>query len=47
VGTREKSELSLLAGRDAQPAQTLIYVCQNKTCQLPVNNPTDALTQLQ
>ncbi len=47
VGTRDKSELSLLAGRDPQPAQTLIYVCQNKTCQLPVNTPTDALTQLQ
>lgn len=46
VGTSEKSELSLLTGRDARPNQTLIYVCKNKTCQLPVNNPADALTQL-
>jgi hypothetical protein len=46
VGTREKSDLPLLAGRDAKPNQTLIYVCKNKTCQLPVNNPVDALDQL-
>jgi uncharacterized protein len=46
LGTRDKSELSLLEGRDAKPNQTLIYVCQNKTCKLPVNNPSDALTQL-
>ncbi len=46
LGTRDKSELSLLEGRDAKPNQTLIYVCQNKTCLLPVNNTADALTQL-
>ncbi len=46
VGTRDKSELALLAGRDAKPNQTLIYVCHNKTCQLPVDNPADAIAQL-
>jgi len=46
AGTSDKSELALLAGRDAKANQTLIYVCQNKTCKLPVNNPSDALTQL-
>jgi len=46
AGTRDKSELSLFADRDARPNQTLIYVCKNKTCQLPVNNPDDALAQL-
>jgi len=46
LGTRDRSELSLLEGRDAKPNKTLIYVCQNKTCKLPVDNPSDALTQL-
>jgi uncharacterized protein len=47
VGTRDKSELPLLAGRDAKANETFIYVCKNKTCQLPVNTPAEALTQLQ
>jgi len=46
LGTRDKSELALLDGRDAKPDQTLIYVCQNKTCKLPVTNSSDALNQL-
>jgi len=46
AGTRDKSELLLLKGRDAIPNQTLIYICQHKTCLMPVNNPEDALTQL-
>ncbi len=46
LGTRTNSELALLKGRAAKPHQTLIYVCQDKTCKLPVTNPTDAVTQL-
>ena len=46
LGTRDKSELSLLAGRDARPNQTLIYVCQNKTCKLPVESIESILEQL-
>ena len=46
LGTRDKSELSLLKDRDAKPNQTLIYVCQNKTCKLPVNSIESALEQL-
>ncbi len=46
AGTRTTSELALLVGRDAKPNQTLIYICQNKTCKIPVDNPTEALTQM-
>ncbi len=46
VGTQDKSELALLADREAKPNKTLIYICQNKTCKLPVHNPTEALLQL-
>jgi len=46
VGTRDKSELGLLAGREAKPHETWIYICQHQTCKLPVNNPSDAVHQL-
>jgi uncharacterized protein len=46
VGSDHKSSLPLLQGREPKLNQTLIYVCQNKTCKLPVSNPMDALTQL-
>ncbi len=36
VGTQTTSSLELLANRTAINGQTAIYVCQNKTCQLPV-----------
>jgi uncharacterized protein len=46
VGSDKKSELPLLEGREPMNNQTLIYVCQNKTCQLPVSTITEALIQL-
>ena len=46
VGTRDRSELALLAGREAKPNQTQIYICQNKTCKLPVDSIENALEQL-
>lgn len=46
LGTRDKSELALLTGRDARPNETLIYVCQNKTCKLPVESIESILEQL-
>ncbi len=46
AGTRDKSELNLLQGRDAKPGKTLIYVCENKTCKLPVDNTMEAISQL-
>jgi len=46
LGTEDKSTLALLEGREAKPGQMLVYVCYNKTCQLPVASVTDALSQL-
>jgi uncharacterized protein len=46
VGSNKKSELPLLEGREPKNNQTLIYVCQHKTCQLPVSSVADALKQL-
>jgi uncharacterized protein YyaL (SSP411 family) len=46
VGSNGKSELPLLQGREPKNNQTLIYVCQNKTCQLPVESINQALDQL-
>ena len=42
AGSAAKSELPLLKNRHSQN-KTLIYVCTNGTCQLPVEKPTDAL----
>ena len=41
----QKSELALLENRLGKP-QSLIYVCQNKTCQLPVQEVEKALAML-
>ncbi|MEQ9424673.1 MAG: thioredoxin domain-containing protein [Cyclobacteriaceae bacterium] len=43
VGTTSKSNLSLLKNRDAKPDKTLVYVCMNKTCKLPVGSVGEAL----
>ena len=42
LGSHESSELPLLKNKYV-PDQTLIYVCQNKTCKFPVINVEDAL----
>jgi len=47
LGSQTKSELPLLQGREAVDEQTIIYVCQNNTCQLPVNSVEQALKQIQ
>jgi len=46
LGSQTKSELPLLQGREAVDEQTIIYVCQNNTCQLPVDSVDKALKQL-
>lgn len=46
LGTETRSALPLLEGRDSKDGKTMIYVCSNKTCKLPVNNVEDALKQL-
>jgi uncharacterized protein YyaL (SSP411 family) len=44
-GTLSASELPLLEGRTATK-KTTIYVCRNRTCQLPVHSVREALEQL-
>ncbi|MCE6992584.1 thioredoxin domain-containing protein [Dyadobacter sp. CY323] len=46
TGTTTSSELPLLKNRTDLHGKTAIYVCFDKTCQLPVNNVEDALSQL-
>lgn len=46
VGTRDKSELELLQNRGEIEGKTAVYVCQNKTCQLPVTSVKEALVFL-
>lgn len=46
AGTIYASELPLLQGRKALDGQTTIYVCRNRTCQLPVHTVKDALKQM-
>ena len=46
LGAKEKSDLPLFEGREAKDDQTMIYVCRNKTCQLPVDNVNAATQQI-
>lgn len=46
VGSATKSNLPLLQGREPKPGETLIYICRDKTCQLPVTTIDEALAQL-
>lgn len=46
MGTESKSSLPLFEGRETTHEKTLIYVCRNKVCQLPVTHVTDALQQI-
>lgn len=41
----DKEDLPLLTGKSVA-GQTLIYVCENSVCQLPVANPGEALAQI-
>jgi uncharacterized protein len=46
AGTNTTSDLPLLENRTAIGGQTTIYVCKNRTCQLPVKTVAEALEQL-
>ncbi len=46
AGTVTSSSLPLLTDRQAINGTTTLYVCYNKTCQLPVHSPEEALRQL-
>ena len=43
VGTAESSDLPLLQNRTAKDGKTMIYVCFDKTCQLPTDDISKAL----
>lgn len=45
-GTTTSSSLPLLSGRHAIEEKTTLYVCYDKTCQLPVFTPEEALEQI-
>jgi len=46
-GTDTESDLPLLRNRKALDGQTTVYVCRNKTCQMPTSAFEKALEQLQ
>ena len=46
LGTETKSELPLLKDRIQKEEKTMIYVCINKTCKLPVETVEAAIKQL-
>jgi uncharacterized protein YyaL (SSP411 family) len=45
LGSQTASSLPLLEGK-YKPGETLIYVCKNKTCQLPVRTVSEAMKQV-
>jgi len=47
LATPESSDLPLLKERQTEDEKTAIYVCYDKTCQLPVQQVSEALEQLQ
>jgi uncharacterized protein len=46
MGSQTSGTLPLLKEKMTQPDQTLIYVCHNKTCKLPVTSVEEALKQI-
>ena len=46
TGTSSESQLPLLENRIAKPDETLIFVCYDKTCHLPVKTVEEAFLQL-
>jgi uncharacterized protein YyaL (SSP411 family) len=46
LGTKSKSNLALFEGREPKAGRTMIYVCRDKVCQLPVTTVKDAVEQI-
>ena len=46
LGGKDEGNLELLKGK-LQEGETMIYVCQNKVCKLPVQDPEKALTLME
>ena len=47
LGSETQSQLPLLQNKTDRNGKTLIYVCYDKTCQLPVTSVEEALKQIQ
>jgi uncharacterized protein YyaL (SSP411 family) len=47
AGSESSSNLPLLQNRTPDKGKTMIYVCYNKTCKLPVESVEEALKQLE
>jgi len=45
LGAKSKSDLPLFEGRDTKD-KTMIYVCRNKVCLLPVEKVNEAVQQI-
>jgi len=45
LGGKNEGTLPLLENK-LDPGQTTIYVCQDKTCKLPVRDVTNAISQM-
>ena len=45
IGSNEQGNLELLEGKHVE-GSTMIYVCENKVCQLPTTNVAEALKLL-
>jgi hypothetical protein len=46
MGAHEKGTLPLLQDKQTQNDTTMIYVCYDKTCKLPVTSVVEALQQI-
>jgi hypothetical protein len=46
LGSEKNGSLPLFQGRESKDEKTWVYVCKDKACQLPVDSPEAALTQL-
>jgi uncharacterized protein len=46
MGSDTNSTLPLLQGKNTETGESMIYVCYDKTCKLPVATVTDAVNQL-
>jgi len=46
LGSKSKNSLPLFEGREAKDSKTMIYVCRNNVCQLPVEIVKEAIGQM-
>ena len=47
LAMENKSDLPLFINRESRNEETMIYVCFNKSCKLPVSSVEEAIKQLE